>query len=163
MDQRNNSIKVKSEGPQFLKLCQFMTFVMVCSMTIAQKPIEKAIEAVSKKAEKRANAKVCNQIYQKQEVYAQYLRTSFATGCLWETRRVLLWIYEKDKKQTKHVNEVFEKQDSLEFNKYSDACNNGSADMVRENKIQERIASDLWEHFKCSLVDPKDMADEGNK
>src|SRR5574337_586994 len=44
-------VKCESSGPDFTKLIQWLTFFMVCSMTVAQKPIQSLMERIDHKAQ----------------------------------------------------------------------------------------------------------------
>lgn len=141
---------------------QLFTFVLVFSMTIGQAPIQKAIDAVSKKYERQALIKLCARIGQMQDVYANNMGEAVAEGC-----RIAVFDRmmkkAKNKEQEEEIVKLFKEHDSLEFTKINDYCSSRAADWRRATEAPEVIATDLYEHFQCKTLSKKEVENEESK
>jgi hypothetical protein len=155
---------MKPEGPSFpVKLFVFFNFLMLTSLTIAQKPIQKAIDMVEHKHKLKAQAEVCLHIRAKEDVYSEYVRGMFISGCLWDLKGTLIFMAGKDKKRIEEINKAFKEQESSDFDNYRNHCMEGGAAYQREGQITEQIISDLYSHFQCAKVFKELEKLEGNK
>lgn len=151
----NPSYKVpeNNNGFYFYKMLIILSFIMLSSLTWSSAPLQKAIEGVTTKYEKQAKAQVCLEVIAHKEVYHDYSRKMFISGCLTSTRHYIKALAGKDKKRLEEIEEVFNSQDSLEFDRYSTFCQSMAAEYERQGNITEKIISSLWYDFKCDQVD----------
>lgn len=123
---------------------------MLSVLTWAASPIQKLVEKVQEKETIKAKKKLCDHIYGMQDVYEDYVQRMFVSGCIWNTREVLIAL-NPDKKE--HYNKMFKDQDDLEFEKFKNNCIGGGSEYQRQGKIKELMVSDLYhDQLKCPEV-----------
>lgn len=151
----NPSYQVPENNNGLYKFLVILSFVMLSSLTWSSAPLQKAIEGVTTKYEKKAKATTCMEVIAHKEVYHDFNRKMFISGCLTSTRQYIKELANGDKKRLKEIEEMFQSQDSLEFDRYSTFCQSMAAEYERQGNITEKIISSLWYDLKCDQIDKK--------
>ncbi len=125
--------------------------ILLGSMTFLQGPLTKIADNLTKKYQEKALAKMCYLALQKKEDYLEYSRGMFISGCLWKTREDLMNKY-TDPKQREIIEDVFKKQESMEFDKVSIKCQQGASDYQLQGKIPEKMISAVYYDMGCDAL-----------
>lgn len=125
--------------------------ILLGSMTFLQGPLTKIADNLTKKYEERALAKMCYAAFSKKEEYEAYARGMFISGCLWKTKENLVNKY-TTQQQKDLIDEVFQKQDSMEFDQVSVQCQRGASDYQLQGKISDRIVSAVYHDMGCDAL-----------
>lgn len=134
-----------------MELIQVLTFFCVCTMTCAQKPIQKAIDALDNKHRLQAQREVCAKIRQKQDVYTAYMVDIYSFGCLEAVKEQLIG-EAKTQKMRDQINKAFSDGKGNGFESISNWCMSNALAWSGNTGVQEKIGVDLAMHFKCGEV-----------
>jgi hypothetical protein len=132
-----------------VNLIEIFTFIMVCSLTIAQSPLQKIASALTTKYQVKAQKEVCEQILQKREVYGNALVQIWTVGCVDTVKQRAIHDLHGDAKAIAKMEAIFADKDDPQFIKVLDFCANGAANWHLQADPDEVITSDLMSHFKC--------------
>lgn len=135
-------------GPSLVKLMIILNFAMLLSMTVAQKPVQKIVTAVTTNYKKKAIKKVCDTLYEEKDKYSDYIRNSYISGCMWQKREDFFSLVKTDKQKEK-IQKIFDDQNSLEFDKLMDKCSTSASIYEYNTNSTDLIVSGLQMSLNC--------------
>ena len=132
------------------------SFVMLSMLTWAASPLQKLVEKVQHKETIKAQMKVCSQVRAMFPVYQDWVQTLWMSGCIWQTRNLMM---ELEPKNEKEIEKQIAESEGPYYEKVDNLCRPAAAAAMREHKIAERVAYPMYmEHLKCP-----DVYDEAKK
>jgi hypothetical protein len=129
------------------------------SFTVAQKPLEKIMERISKRYETKVKVALCHKINDKKDEYEEFSKTMFISGCIWHLREDLL-SFAKNQKERDIVYKGFVKDGSSAFDDAVNMCSKGAVASIEEFRIANHIVSDLWLAVGCDKIQPAEFYKE---
>lgn len=143
-----------------MKPIQVFTFILVCSLTIAQNPLQKIADALSTKYQKKAQKEICDLIVEKREVYGGALVAVWTGACISTVRDRALADVKGDEKKIALLEKIFSDKEDPQFIKVHDFCEGRAANWHLQADPDEVITSDLQAHFKCRELYEKESERE---
>lgn len=140
-----------SELSPLMKSMIISSFVMLSMLTWGMSPLQKIIENVQHKEAVRAQLKVCAEVRSMFDVYADWTSRLFESGCLWESRNILLAL--SPEKEHDNLKKEFLEQKGPNFEQFMNKCSQASSQAMKEFKITDRVVTPIYfEKFNCPKV-----------
>lgn len=129
------------------KMLIIFSFIMLSMLTWAAKPIADTMEKIKHKQRAVAVIKLCNQIKEKEDIWAAFMRSNFVSGCLYQAREIMI---ELQPKKRDMITEMFEKQKDPVFDRFKDDCSNAAHQYLVQGRINNILMEGIYnEELEC--------------